>query len=744
MISLLIEASLRSLLFGLVVAIGLRAFRVRNVVAQKSAWTFVLVAAFAMPLLRPITAQWHILPAGADILLPAHPMTLLEELQAKIQAHGGSGSRLGPIAIPQGGNPWAEKPSVSVPGPARNPHGKETQPKQTQPKQNQSSTARAPQKQTAAAPVRNGVSLAVSQSSSSLNRVRPTLSGLALGFYLGVAGLLVIRLVLGLAATLRLWSTAIPAHTVSGFHASLRLRASTKIHSPVTIGSAILLPADYENWDAEKLRIVLAHERSHIRQGDFYIQLLAGLYAALVWISPLGWWLKRELADLAEAISDRAGIAAAPSRTSYAQILLEFAAMPRSRAIGVAMARPGSLARRIERFLNDHAFHQSFADRRRALVAVLLVPLALFAAAALVRVEAAPVAHSAKKALLASAASLTVLSPAPQPEAADVAEQQIAENQQVSDLSVEGPAVTALASPAPAPEPESQGAALPEIAAALPVPSLFRVAAVAPALAAESDRSSLSFDRTLSVSGETQLVVSTGSGNIRLTKGSSAQIRIHGQIHINREAREVDARAIAANPPIEQNGNTIRVGLRDEHLDGISIDYVIEAPAETLLRAISGSGDIVDEGVGQNAKLETGSGDIRANGLQGPFLVKTGSGNITAEQTGQGDVKAETGSGNIEIKDIHGGFRAQTGSGDIKATGTPSALWNLQTGSGNIDFWPGNAPLTLDASTGSGSVTTDREMLVKGSLDRNHITGNLNGGGTTVRAQTGSGDIHVY
>jgi hypothetical protein len=53
MISLLIEAALRSLLFGLVVAIGLRAFRVRNVVAQKAAWTFVLVAAFAMPLLRP-------------------------------------------------------------------------------------------------------------------------------------------------------------------------------------------------------------------------------------------------------------------------------------------------------------------------------------------------------------------------------------------------------------------------------------------------------------------------------------------------------------------------------------------------------------------------------------------------------------------------------------------------------------------------------------------------------------------
>jgi hypothetical protein len=266
------------------------------------------------------------------------------------------------------------------------------------------------------------------------------------------------------------------------------------------------------------------------------------------------------------------------------------------------------------------------------------------------------------------------------------------------------------------------------------------------AASAESEsHTSIPFDRTLSVSGEAQLMVSTGSGNIHLTPGSGNQIHIHGQIHVNRDGSEQQAREIAANPPIEQAGNVIRVGQQhEEHWEGISIDYQIEAPAGTLLRANSGSGNIVDEGVGQNAKLQTGSGDITARSLQGPFIVKTGSGNITAEQTGEGDVQAETGSGNIEIKDVRGGFHAQTGSGDIKATGTPSAPWNLQTGSGNIDIWSGGAPLTLDGSTGSGSVITDHEMLVQGSLDRHHIKGNLNGGGPLVRVQTGSGEIHVH
>jgi len=501
---------------------------------------------------------------------------------------------------------------------------------------------------------------------------------------------------------LRLWLTATPlsSHEVPGIPGLLRLRASTAISSPLTIASAILLPADYATWDREKLRIVLAHERSHIRQGDFYLQLLASLYAALVWFSPLGWWLKRELADLAEAISDHAGIKEAQSHTSYAQILLEFAAAPRPTALGVAMARSNSLTRRIERLLNDRAFRQSFANGRRALVAVTLVPLALFVATEAVRVQAASVEPEGKPAFLPSAE--------------------------------------------PYPELATPSIASAEIVAVRPASAL--VAAIDPAIDTQSEpNGSMSFDRTLTVSGETQLMVATGSGNIHLTRGSGSQIHIHGQVHVKDDGSEEQARQIAANPPIEQNGNVIHVGQQhEEHWHGISIDYEIEAPAGTLLGAMSGSGDIVDEGVGQNAKLETGSGNISAKGLEGALVVKTGSGDITAEQTGQGDVKAETGSGNIEIKDIHGSFHAQTGSGDIKATGTPSSPWTLDTGSGNVEIWPGSAPLTLDGSTGSGSVTTDHEMLVKGSLDHHHITGNLNGGGPLVHVETGSGDIHIH
>jgi DUF4097 and DUF4098 domain-containing protein YvlB len=269
------------------------------------------------------------------------------------------------------------------------------------------------------------------------------------------------------------------------------------------------------------------------------------------------------------------------------------------------------------------------------------------------------------------------------------------------------------------------------------VTAVLALAAV-PALASEA-----TFERNLTVNGRVELSVATGSGNIRLTHGSGSQVHIFGKVKSNWGGSEQRVREIAANPPIEQTGNIIRVGARHESLRNISIDYEIEAPANAYLVAGSGSGDITDDGIGENAKLSTGSGNIHATGLHGGFSVSTGSGNIYAEQTGQGDVKAETGSGSIELRNLRGGLRAGTGSGNIKVGGAPANSWHLETGSGNVEFWAGDAPLTLDASSGSGSIHTDREMLTQGSQDHHHVTGKLNGGGPTVRIETGSGDIRV-
>lgn len=379
--SLLVEAALRSALLALAVWIGLRLLGVRNVLAQKAAWGLVLAGALVMPIVLPMAAHWTVLPANVRVVLPADPQTLLEELQARIQAKPSPEQTPATVAA-TAGSPGIEKQAAqSVSEPTANRGDEATDSK--------SSDADVvaymqPTVQTDA-PATPVPSAAVPP------RATLSISKIILLLYLAVAGVFLIRLAFGLIAALRLWRRAKPitCELLTASDSSLDLRCSAEVSSPVTICSAVVLPMDYTTWDSEKLRVVLAHERSHIRQRDFYLQLLAGAYAAVVWFSPLGWWLKRKLSDLAEAISDRAGLEEASDRTSYAQILLEFAAAPRPTLIGVAMARSGSLSRRIERLLNDVSFRQAFAGSRRTLAAVLVVPVALFAATALVRVQAA-------------------------------------------------------------------------------------------------------------------------------------------------------------------------------------------------------------------------------------------------------------------------------------------------------------------------------------------------------------------
>jgi DUF4097 and DUF4098 domain-containing protein YvlB len=263
--------------------------------------------------------------------------------------------------------------------------------------------------------------------------------------------------------------------------------------------------------------------------------------------------------------------------------------------------------------------------------------------------------------------------------------------------------------------------------------------ASAPALASEA-----TFERNLSVNGRVELSVATGSGNIRLTHGSGNLVHVFGRVKAGWGGSEEQVREIAAHPPIEQTGNIIRIGARHQNLRNISIDYEIEAPADAYLVADCGAGNVDDDGVGKDAKLNTGSGNIHATGLHGGFTVGAASGSIYAEQTGQGDVKAETGSGKIELRNLRGGLRAETGSGSIKVGGTPTAPWRLETGAGNVEFWAGDAALTLDAQAGSGSIHIDREMVTQGKSDRRHVTGKLNGGGPMVRIETGSGEIRVH
>src|SRR3984957_15792768 len=325
---LLLEAALRSLVMGAIVFVFLRVMRIDQVRARRTAWLLALVGALAMPALVGAQIGPRLLPDIAPASLPAARIPSEPYLPAASEA---SSYR---VAAPQSAPPIAQQRDQEA--------------------------------------VPTGV-----------------IASLAVIGYCAVAAVLSLRLCTGVGLALRLRNQA--ERVIFPFDPGLDVRISSSIATPVTIGSSVLLPDSHTSWDGATLRIVLSHERAHVRQCDFYVHALAGLHCALFWFNPLSWWLQRQLAELGEALSDCAAVEQAESRASYAETLLAFATRGRAPFAGVAMASASNLTPRIERLLSDRGFELSFGDKPPLpYVAAGVVMMAMAAATSMVRVQAAP------------------------------------------------------------------------------------------------------------------------------------------------------------------------------------------------------------------------------------------------------------------------------------------------------------------------------------------------------------------
>jgi DUF4097 and DUF4098 domain-containing protein YvlB len=250
-------------------------------------------------------------------------------------------------------------------------------------------------------------------------------------------------------------------------------------------------------------------------------------------------------------------------------------------------------------------------------------------------------------------------------------------------------------------------------------------------LAAPAYEAQGSFERTLTVSGAVDLEIETGSGRIEVRNGDVASVVIRGTIHArggSGMSAEEKVRAIESNPPIRQNGSSIRVGGLDDWAlrRNVSIGYEIIAPAETRLRA------------------QTGSGHMTIRGLRGRVNATTGSGQIELEELA-GAVEAHTGSGGIRGSRLAGAIIADTGSGGVQLEQTSTANVEAHTGSGGVTIRvPAQAAFDLRAHTGSGSITVDHPMTVSGTIGRHDLEAKVRGGGSTlIDLRTGSGSIRI-
>lgn len=257
------------------------------------------------------------------------------------------------------------------------------------------------------------------------------------------------------------------------------------------------------------------------------------------------------------------------------------------------------------------------------------------------------------------------------------------------------------------------------------------------------------FERSFSVNGAVFLDLTTDAGGILVKPGASGTVRVRGILKpqwslLSGRDAEDRIRQLEANPPIEANGDTIRVAVRDKSLlRGISMRIEVDTPAESQLRARADSGGIDVQGIHGPIDCQTDSGGVRVTDIGADVRAKTDSGGIHIRKV-NGEVRAHADSGGIEALEVRGRVEAETDSGGIRISQTQPASIHARADSGGADIALANAAgYDITARSESGRITAP-DITPTGKQSRGVLDGRLRGGGPLVDVRVDSGSVTIH
>jgi len=296
-------------------------------------------------------------------------------------------------------------------------------------------------------------------------------------------------------------------------------------------------------------------------------------------------------------------------------------------------------------------------------------------------------------------------------------------------------------------------------------------------------RANGSFSRTLNVSGPIRLEVANTAGDVVISGSADGRVRVSADVRasgfnfVNPQKR-IDE--LVANPPIEQKGDTIRIGKDLARLRNIAISYTIEVPRETEVSTTVASGSQTIHGVRGPLKVVGVSGAIRVNQVDRFAQLTTVSGSIDASDMGD-DVRATSASGKVTLADVKGDVsinavsgssrvtklggrvEATTASGSIDIAGAKSDVqihaasghvtvqgdpgantyWNLKTVSGPVRLSvPHGTNFHLSAEAVSGQISADIPIVIE-EQGKHSLRARMGDGGGRVEVHTVTGEIRL-
>jgi DUF4097 and DUF4098 domain-containing protein YvlB len=315
------------------------------------------------------------------------------------------------------------------------------------------------------------------------------------------------------------------------------------------------------------------------------------------------------------------------------------------------------------------------------------------------------------------------------------------------------------------------------------IPLLVTIAAIPLVACHSGPGASGSFDRNYNVTGPIRLEINNASGDVDITGSADGRVHVHGDVRASGMGFGDPRKRLdetIANPPIEQKGDSIRIGKELSSLRHLSISYTIQVPHDTevsssvasgsqTVRRVRGpvnvqaaSGAIRVEKIDRDAQLKTASGSISANDVGDDVRISSASGSVNVSNT-RGDVRvsalagtiqverpggrveADTASGSVDIQGASNDVKAHAASGRVSVQGNPgeNSYWELKTVSGSVLLKvPAAASFHLSAQAVSGEIRTDIPIMIE-EQGKRLLRARMGSGGARVDVQTVSGEIRV-
>ncbi|MCX8161285.1 MAG: DUF4097 domain-containing protein [Candidatus Saccharicenans sp.] len=281
------------------------------------------------------------------------------------------------------------------------------------------------------------------------------------------------------------------------------------------------------------------------------------------------------------------------------------------------------------------------------------------------------------------------------------------------------------------------------------------------------------FSRVENLTRDGRVIISNVSGDIKVMVWKEEKVKIEA-VKSASASTQAKAKENAGRVTIEVTAEPGLVRIETKYPESrgwfredtnVSVDYTLWIPDQASIESRSVSGDVEVEKVGGSIRINSVSGNITILGGKKSISAKAVSGDIRVTEA-EGDLELNSVSGDIRASQIKGSVEAEVVSGSVRLEGIsearrvsaksisgtveyrgqvlPDGNYRFSSHSGEVRLYlPADSSFDLEATSFSGSVTTDFPVEVMGKLSGKTIQGRVGKGGAEVVAKAFSGSVEI-